>query len=269
MNIEHEIRIDRAPEALWPWLIETERVQRWNPSIVSDEATTPGPTGVGTRTKMKLREGSKIVDYETELTAYEPDSLVALEMRGGNLGASPMLVRYALSPAGRGTELRYQATWRPRGLMLRLMSPVISIVARRECRRSLARLKEAHGRRGRALRRTEAGPRSRSSHRPGLILAVLYEAGQRRTAQNQPPAIVDFDLEIAPVRRTPAALHPPHRQPVAVDHHRPRLLLAAVSGIGDDFDRAAHESRGDEKVAPEYNRWSDSAYLDEGRRVIS
>ena len=72
MHIEYEITIDRTPEALWPWLTETERVQQWNPSIVSDEPTTPGPAGVGTRTVMRLREGSKIVDYETELTAYEP-----------------------------------------------------------------------------------------------------------------------------------------------------------------------------------------------------
>ena len=71
-------------------------------------------------------------------------------MRGGNLGASPMLVRYALSPAGRGTELRYQATWQPQGLMLRLMSPLIDIVARKSCRRSLARLEE--------LAEDEAGP---------------------------------------------------------------------------------------------------------------
>ena len=142
MNIERTILIERSPADLWPWLIETERVQRWNPSIISDEPTTPGPAGVGTRTRMKLREGSRVTEYTTELTAYEPDRRVALEMRGGNLGARPMVVRYALSPLSGGTELRYQARWRPREVVLRLMSPLIGIVARKQCRRSLARLKE-------------------------------------------------------------------------------------------------------------------------------
>ena len=142
MNIERTIHIERSPADLWPWLTETERVQRWNPGIVSDEPTTPGPTGVGTRTKMKLREGSEIVDYDTELTAYEPDRLVALEMRGGKLGASPMHVRYTVSSLNGGSELRYRATWRPREMTLRLMSPLIAIVACRQCRRSLAGLKE-------------------------------------------------------------------------------------------------------------------------------
>ncbi len=142
MHIERTIQIRQPAEDLWAWLTETERVQRWNPSIISDEPTTPGPPGVGTRTRMKLREGSRIVDYETELTAYEPATAVALEMRGGNLGVSPMHIRYDLTSNHQGTELRYRARWRPRGLMLRLMSPMIGVMARRECNRSLARLKE-------------------------------------------------------------------------------------------------------------------------------
>ena len=142
MNIKRRIEIGKTPADLWPWLTETERIQRWNTDVVSDEPTTPGPAAVGMRTHMKVREGSRVVDYETVLTVYDPEKAVALEMRGGSLGANPMLVSYLLRPVGQGSELIFTSAWQPQGILLRLMSPLIGVMARSKIRGTLSRLKQ-------------------------------------------------------------------------------------------------------------------------------
>lgn len=140
MHIDFEIDIPETPATLWHWLTEPEAIQRWMPSIERDEPLTPGPPGVGTKTRMTLREGKRSVVYETELTTYDEHRELALDMRGGSLGTSPMHVRYRLDGHGQRTRLHYTADWRPKELGLRLMSPLIRIAAGRNARASLRRM---------------------------------------------------------------------------------------------------------------------------------
>lgn len=140
MHLDFEIDIPTTPATLWHWLTEPEAIKRWMPAIESDEPLTPGPPGVGTRSRMTLREGKRSVRYETELTTYDVERLLTLDMRGGSLGTSPMQVRYHLTARGETTRLHYTADWRPNELGLRLLSPLIRIAAGRNARASLDRL---------------------------------------------------------------------------------------------------------------------------------
>lgn len=140
MQIERTIDLAAPPAHVWTLLTDPSQIQRWMPDLVSDEPQTPGPTGVGTTTRMTMRERSKLVEYTTELHAYEPPSRLELEMRGGNLGASPMRVSYALTDLGASTRLVYSSAWKPRGFMFYLLLPLIMIVSRINLRRTLDRL---------------------------------------------------------------------------------------------------------------------------------
>ena len=66
---------------------------------------------------------------------------LALTLSGGSLGGSPMRVAYRLEPAGNCATVRYTATWKARGLMLRLLAPVLTAASRRNARVTMARLK--------------------------------------------------------------------------------------------------------------------------------
>ncbi len=142
MKLTHTVAIDSSQETLWPLLTESEEIQRWNRDIVSDEPLTPGPPQVGARARLKIREGSRVADYESEITAIEPQRLLELELRGGSLGANPMYLSYCLTPAGRKTTLYYTVNWKPKGLMLRLMTPLLRVLSRRNIRVAMTRLKE-------------------------------------------------------------------------------------------------------------------------------
>lgn len=140
MILERTIDLPASPAHVWGLLTQPDQIARWITELVSDEPTTPPPIGVGTRTRMKLRERSRIVEYATELLAYTPHSELVLEIRGGNLGAEPMRVAYRLSARDGGTCLVYQSSWRPRGILLYLLLPLIILIGRQNLRRSLGRL---------------------------------------------------------------------------------------------------------------------------------
>jgi uncharacterized protein YndB with AHSA1/START domain len=143
MHIERTVDLASSPARVWTLLTEPDQVQRWITELVSDEPTTPPPYGVGTTTRMKIREGSRIVEYTTEILAYTPCSELALEMRGGSLGREPMRISYLLSDLGGTTRLVYRSTWRPRGVLLWLLLPLIVVMGRRNMRRSLGKLAQA------------------------------------------------------------------------------------------------------------------------------
>jgi uncharacterized protein YndB with AHSA1/START domain len=141
MTFERTIDLAASPARVWACLTEPEQIKRWITELVSDEPVTPPPIGVGTRTRMKLRERSQIVEYDTEILAWSPLRELVLEMRGGHLGAEPMRVSYRLSDLGNDTtRLVYENTWRPRGVLLHLLLPLIIVVGRRNARRSLGQL---------------------------------------------------------------------------------------------------------------------------------
>ena len=142
MRIEHSIETRTTPESLWTLLTEPEQIKRWIPELISDEPTNPGQEGVGTKTRMRLKEGSKIVEYGSEITAFTPQEHLGLRLTGGNLGASPMDVDYRLSPVERGTAVHYTSTWQPRGIFLRLLSPLLTAMSKRNIRSQFQRLRE-------------------------------------------------------------------------------------------------------------------------------
>ena len=140
MQIQRTIDLPTSPARVWTLLSEPDNVARWITELVSDEPLTPPPVGVGTTTRMKIREGSRVVEYTTEILAYDVHRELAIEMRGGSLGASPMRVSYHLTDLGDATRLVYRSTWRPTGILLWILLPLIIVMGRRNLRRSLGRL---------------------------------------------------------------------------------------------------------------------------------
>lgn len=141
MRIERRTRIEAAPDRLWKLLTETDLIRQWLPSLVSDDPITSGPVDVGYRSRMKLKEGSKVVEYESTIEEYQPPSRLRLVLKGGSLGAGPMSVDYEISPDAEATMLHFRSAWKPHGFMLRIMHPLITFMAGRNATDSMRRLK--------------------------------------------------------------------------------------------------------------------------------
>jgi hypothetical protein len=117
-------------------------MKKWNPTIVSEEATSSGEPGVGFKSKVMIKEGSNINEYDSEISSYLPGQQLGIILRGASLGKGPMKVDYYLLEEKGETVLRYESRWEPHGIMLKLMSPIITIMARKNVDDVMGRLKK-------------------------------------------------------------------------------------------------------------------------------
>ena len=96
MNTQRTIEINAPAEVLWELQTDIEKMKLWTPEIVSSEPMSPGPIRVGLRSRTKIKEGSRIVDYEGEITACDEFKHLEVVLEGGSLGKNPMRVSYRL-----------------------------------------------------------------------------------------------------------------------------------------------------------------------------
>ena len=141
MLITKTVQINASPELIWEMLTDLKQIKRWNTTVISDEPLSPGPPHVGQISKMMLKEGSKAVEYESEISHYQPTSQLSMILRGGNLGKGPMYLDYQLSANETGTMMNYESKWEPHGFTLKLMAPIINKMAQKNATEVLNQLK--------------------------------------------------------------------------------------------------------------------------------
>ncbi len=141
MNTETSLLLRTTPEKLWPLLVEPDNIRRWNPDVVNHKPLTSGPPAVGSKSAVQIREGSRLVEYVSEVITFEPGELLVIQMTGGSLGAGPMTVSYSITPGDECLTLRVTGQWKPVGLLLRLLAPLFGVLARRNSKAAMERLK--------------------------------------------------------------------------------------------------------------------------------
>ena len=142
MHIQLNTEIDAPVEIVWVCITDMEQIRRWlSDDIVGIDPADPGPLEAGQTSRMQIKEGGRIVEYENEIVRCDEPRQLEVLMKGKSLGKNPMTLNYRLAFANGRTSLQYVATWKPHGLLLRLMSPLISWFGRRNTAQALTRLK--------------------------------------------------------------------------------------------------------------------------------
>ncbi|MDH3732690.1 MAG: SRPBCC family protein [Gemmatimonadota bacterium] len=142
MKITRSVTIDTTRERLWFFLTDQEAIKRWNTDIISDEVLTEGPLGVGTRSRIMIREGSREVEYANEIIEYDEPDRLSIRLTGGSLGDGPMTIHYVVSGSNGALDVRFDSDWEAHGVVLKLLSPLLTLMGRRNARRVMSRLKE-------------------------------------------------------------------------------------------------------------------------------
>lgn len=119
------------PETLWTWLEEPERQKQWMVGVVDNELVE-GDGGVGSRLRMRIKEGGKVSEYAGEITAHDQPRRLTVRFWGGSF--SPGMVMeadYRLSAAQEGgTQLDYSAGLVEGRMPLpfRLLAPLVKLM---------------------------------------------------------------------------------------------------------------------------------------------
>lgn len=133
------VAIAAPPEAVFPWLTEPARLQRWVGGMVDGEVVTPGPVRPGSRSRETVMMGSERTEMVSTVTALEPGRALEVSIDGDGFR---MDTRYEVEADGRGgTRLRFQGVTRYERPFPRLMEPVITPAAQEKLEEDLARLK--------------------------------------------------------------------------------------------------------------------------------
>jgi uncharacterized protein YndB with AHSA1/START domain len=125
-EITYERTLRASPEALWPWLVEPDKLAQWLPNVETfryEGASTPG---VGSRFLMEVKEGRRVTPYQGEILALEKPRRLSLRMVGG-CGPKPFTidVDYKLSNLGRETRVDYVCRCvMPEGFFWRIMGAI-------------------------------------------------------------------------------------------------------------------------------------------------
>jgi len=142
MNITKSIKVNCTKEELWPWLIEFEKIQKWNTTILKEELISTGKTEKGLTSKILIREGKRDIWYNNEILEYEPGKLLSIKLSGGSLGKHPMVVDYEIHEKEDQLEVVLKSHWKPSGIMLYLFYPLIKIKSVKNTEEVLKALKQ-------------------------------------------------------------------------------------------------------------------------------
>jgi carbon monoxide dehydrogenase subunit G len=137
-SFSHTVEIPRPPAAVFPWLLEEDKVPRWTGNLESYSQLDGGALGEGSRVRQVLDVSGRRIDVELEITRYDPPS--GAETRFSTNGIE-VVNAYALEAAGSGTRLTQSVDAKPSGLTARMLVPIIQPRLEEKLTQDLERLR--------------------------------------------------------------------------------------------------------------------------------
>jgi uncharacterized protein YndB with AHSA1/START domain len=136
-KVESRVEIGAAPAALFPWLVEPDRLSRWVSGFIGSEPIGSAEVRVGARSHDIIEAEGKRFEVETEIVELRPGERLAVRITSSSHDQDDS---YDLHARGDATELTYRSDMRMRGLT-RLLTPLITPQLRARAKKDLATLK--------------------------------------------------------------------------------------------------------------------------------
>jgi uncharacterized protein YndB with AHSA1/START domain len=137
-SFSHTVALAQSPEAVFPWLLEPERVPRWTANLENYEPLDDGPLRAGSRLRETLVISGSRFDVELEVTRYEPPH--GAESRYSTNGVE-LQNTYALAAIDGGTRLTQSLDAKGTSFGARMLIPVVQPRLERKLTEDLERLK--------------------------------------------------------------------------------------------------------------------------------
>jgi uncharacterized protein YndB with AHSA1/START domain len=138
-SFRHTVTLPQPPEAVFPWLLDEDKVPQWTSRLAAYDVVGDGPIGRGTRIRETLTVRGQRLDVELEVMGYDPPR--AAESRFSLQGVD-VVTAYALSPADGGTELTQTLDGTAGSFKARMLLPMVQPHLEGKVKDDLERLKE-------------------------------------------------------------------------------------------------------------------------------
>jgi Polyketide cyclase / dehydrase and lipid transport len=132
-----EVVFERPVEEVFNFVADERNV--YDPRIVRAEKLTDGPVGKGTRFRSEMKRAGRITELIVELTAFERPRRLASTTYAPSITIHTTRVFEAVPE---GTRMRWLSRLEPHGF-LRVLAPILGVIAGRQERKINDRLKHA------------------------------------------------------------------------------------------------------------------------------
>lgn len=127
-HVEGQILIHRPVDEVFDFVADERNEPRYNPQMRRVEQTSAGPIGVGTTFRVESTTRGQPVVMTIVYTDYERPQWIRSSTRLSTMDIQGTLT---FDPVPQGTRMRWSWELEPRG-MLKLMTPVVTLIGRRQ-----------------------------------------------------------------------------------------------------------------------------------------
>jgi carbon monoxide dehydrogenase subunit G len=138
-RLHEHIETRLNPEAAFAYIADFANASAWDPGIATSEREDGGPLGVGSRFRLGVRMGGRVLPMLYRITVYDAPRQVVLEGDGSGVHA---IDEIRFEPAASGTAIDYTADIRLGGI-LRLAQPFLGGALDRIAKAALGGMKTA------------------------------------------------------------------------------------------------------------------------------
>jgi uncharacterized protein YndB with AHSA1/START domain len=135
-SFSHSVELSQPPEAVFPWLLEEDKVPQWTSDL--EAYSVEGTLGEGAQVRQTLSVAGGL-RLTMQITRYEPPR--GAETRFETNGVK-VTSEYILEPTGAGTRLTQTLDAKAGGLTGRMLIPVVQGRLEQKLTKDLQRLTE-------------------------------------------------------------------------------------------------------------------------------
>ena len=138
-SFSHSVELSQPPDAVFPWLLEEDKVPQWTSDLQSYSVEGPLGPGAKVRQMLDVAGGLKLT---MDVVAYDPPrgAETRFETNGVKVESA-----YRLEPSGAGTRLTQTLEAKAGGLTGRMLIPVVQGRLEKKLTEDLERLRGVLG----------------------------------------------------------------------------------------------------------------------------
>jgi carbon monoxide dehydrogenase subunit G len=138
LRAESTVEVAASPDTVFPWLLEEEKVRRWQSGLERYERADDGPLRPGSRIHENLSISGYSLALELEVVALDPPRTADLRFEGSGFKARS---EYRIAPAGGGARVTWAIEGDATSFKGRLISSMVQAKLQEKLDGDLARLR--------------------------------------------------------------------------------------------------------------------------------
>ena len=142
IRFDAQLQVTRSIEEVFAFIDDFSNTPKWNSRCVSVAQTSSEPRAVGSTLRYQYREPGRQGEMQGQVTAYAKPTALSMRFTDANLDAQVIFSLSASAPRTTpGTTITHAIEITPKSLLMKLMTPLMRLAARKQVQQEILALK--------------------------------------------------------------------------------------------------------------------------------